>query len=253
MPPLYLVSDIHAGIRGDADDASRLADFETLLARARAAGGELAILGDLFDFWFEWREVVPSRHLPWLGALDRAVRGGLAISVLPGNHDFKLGGLLEERLGLRHPGEDERRLVDGMRVVLHHGDGLDPGERGYRLMRHVFRSGWAQWGFRWLHPDLGMRLADWMGAGDRDRVWDGDFLAGYLRRSLPGVLREDDDLFAMGHVHVAGRFRWGRTTVLTLPPFVAAARGYAVVEDGAARLEFLRPERAPVVVEETLR
>lgn len=253
MRPLFLISDIHAGIRHDADDPARLADFVRVLERARAEGSELCILGDLFDFWFEWREVLPSRHLPWLEALGQAVRGGLPISVLPGNHDFRLGGMLENTLGLRHPGDWERRRVLDSQVVLHHGDGLDPAERGYRLMRRVFRSDWAQWGFRWLHPDLGMRLADWMGDGDRERTWAAPRLEAYLRRALPLLLEEEDSLLAMGHVHVPGLYRWGRTQVVTLPPFVHPSRGYCVWDGREIRFEYLKPELAPTRLEATLR
>lgn len=253
MGPLFLISDLHAGIRHDADDPARLADFLVVLEEARAAQGELCILGDLFDFWFEWREVVPSRHLPWLEALGRAVRGGLPVSVLPGNHDFRLGGMLESRLGLRHPGDWERRRVLDSQIVLHHGDGLDPAERGYRLMRRIFRSNWAQWAFRWLHPDLGMRLADWMGDGDRERVWSQRRLSTYLRRALPLLLEEGDDLLVMGHVHVPGRFQWGRCLVCTLPPFVHPSRGYARWDGRELSLHYLRPDLAPATLEETLR
>ncbi len=253
MRPLFLISDIHAGIRHDADDPARLADFVQVLERARAEASELCILGDLFDFWFEWREVLPSRHLPWLAALLRAVEGGLAISILPGNHDFRLGGLLESRLGLRHPGDWERRMALGGQIVLHHGDGLDPAERGYRLMRRIFRSDWAQWGFRWLHPDLGMRVADWAGAGDRTHIWSRSELTAYLKRGLPLLLQPEDRLLAMGHVHMAARFQWDSTLVCTLPPFIHKSRGFCIWDGQALSFEYLRPELAPALLEERLR
>ena len=252
MRPVFLISDIHAGIRHDADDPARLADFRLVLERAGREGGELVILGDLFDFWFEWGEVIPSRQLPWLQALGEAARGGLAISLFPGNHDFRLDGILETQLGLRLPGDWERRDLLGTRALLHHGDGLDPGERGYRLMRAVFRSRWAQAAFRCLHPDLGMRLADWIGAGDRLHTWSRAELTAYLRRALPGTLEEGDQLMLMGHVHVAGRFSWRGVRVYSLPPFVLAARGFAIWDGADLRFEYLQPQLAPEAIVEDL-
>jgi UDP-2,3-diacylglucosamine hydrolase len=252
MGPVFLVSDIHAGIRGDADDAPRLEDFRRVLERARAEGSELLILGDLFDFWFQWGQVIPSRHLPWLEALGQATRGGLAVSLFPGNHDFCLGGLLQSQVGLRLPGDGQRRDLLGARALLHHGDGLDPGETGYLLMRRVFRSRWAQRAFRWLHPDLGMLLADWMGAGDRLRTWSRDELCAYLRRALPDTLEEGDELLVMGHVHVAGRFTWRGARVFSLPPFVHASRGYATWDGRELTFRYLRPELAAAPIAEAL-
>jgi UDP-2,3-diacylglucosamine hydrolase len=247
--PVYFVSDVHAGIRHDSTDEAKLEDFRRLLAEAAAQGGELVLLGDLFDFWFEWREVVPKRHFLWLEALRDAVRGGLHLSLLPGNHDFRLQGFLDSTIGLHLPGDFERRRLGGRRVLLHHGDGLDRSERGYRLLRAVLRSRLTQTLFRWLHPDLGMRLADRMGAGDRDRTWSASELGGYFERALPGLIEPGDELAVFGHVHLAARTRWGACEIRTLPPFVHASRGYGLLEDGELRAAWLRPQLAPPVLE----
>jgi len=252
MRPVYFISDLHAGIKNDAEDPAKLQDFRIVLERARAEGSELLILGDLFDFWFEWGEVVPRRHLPWLEALRCAVSGGLSITLLPGNHDFKLDGMLERELGLNLPGDDQRRNLLGTAAFLHHGDGLDPRERGYRLMRRVFRSRWAQWGFRWLHPDLGMAFADHIGGGDRMPVWNKRELLAYLSRAIPAALHPGDELMVMGHVHAAGRFQWASATVITLPPFVHGSRGYGSWDGSQFRFHFVHEELAQAPLEERL-
>jgi len=251
--PVYLVSDVHAGIHRDPDEDAKLADFRALVDEAVAGGRELVLLGDFFDFWFEWGEAVPKRHFGWLETLRDAVRAGLPLSLLPGNHDFRLAGFLEREIGLRLPGERERRLLGGRRALLHHGDGLDPGERGYRLLRSVLHSRLAQRLFGWLHPDLGMRLADRMGAGDRERTWNAAELAAYLRRALPGLVGADDELAVLGHVHVASRGNWRGCDVRTLPPFVHPSRGYGVLADGELRFAWRRPELAPPALELELR
>lgn len=247
--PVYLISDVHAGIRHDAGDAAKHADFHALVAEAIERGRELVLLGDVFDFWYEWHEVVPKRHFPWLETLHGAVRAGLPVSLFPGNHDFRLQGFLESTLGIRLPGEMERRVLGGRRAVLHHGDGLDQGEIGYRLLRATLRHPIAQRLFGWLHPDWGMRLADRMGAGDRDHTWNADELGAYLRRALPGLLRPDDELAVFGHVHVAARGRWGDCEIRTLPPFQHPARGHGILERGEFRAAWLHPELAQAEVE----
>jgi UDP-2,3-diacylglucosamine hydrolase len=252
MRPVFFISDLHAGIKHDAEDPAKLRDFRVVLERARREGCELCILGDLFDFWFEWREVVPRRHLPWLEALRQAVEGGLAISLLPGNHDFKLDGMLERELGLRLPGDWERRDLLGTPAFLHHGDGLDPQERGYRLMRGVFRSAWAQWAFRWLHPDLGMAFADVIGGGDRVPVWDRANLLAYMGRAIPASIQPADRLMVMGHVHVGGRYQWKKCQVVSLPPFMLPGRGYGSWDGAEFRFHFVHEERATEPVEEKL-
>jgi UDP-2,3-diacylglucosamine hydrolase len=118
MKPVYLISDVHAGIRGDGLDAAKLEAFALVLEKARREASEVVLLGDIFDFWFEWKDVIPSRHLPWLNVLKNVADSGLPMSIFPGNHDFKLGGVLESTIGLRLPGDLERREVLGSQVLL---------------------------------------------------------------------------------------------------------------------------------------
>lgn len=252
MRPVFFISDLHAGIKHDAEDPDKLQDFRVVLEHVRREGSELCILGDLFDFWFEWGEVVPRRHVPWLEALRQAVAGGLSISLLPGNHDFKLDGMLEREVGLRLPGDWERRDLLGTRAFLHHGDGLDPRERGYRLMRGVFRSRLAQWAFRCLHPDLGMAFADFIGGGDRVPVWDREELLAYMQRALAASIQPEDQLMVMGHVHVGGLYHWQGRPVVSLPPFMLRGRGYGSWDGTRFHFHFVHPDLATPPLDERL-
>lgn len=252
MKPVYLISDVHAGIRGDGLDAAKLEAFAHVLERASSEASEVVLLGDIFDFWFEWKDVIPSRHLPWLQVLKNAADRGLPMSIFPGNHDFKLGGVLESTVGLRLPGDLERRSILGSQVLLHHGDGLDPEEKGYLFLKSVLRSRWAQWAFGLLHPDLGMRLADWAGAGDRDHVWGREELVAYLGRALPLVLQPGDEHMIMGHVHVAGAFSHGSSRVWTLPPFCHESRGYGIFDGSQLHFAYLEPSSASETLEVAL-
>lgn len=121
----------------------------------------LWILGDLFDFWFEYRSVAPSGHWRILSALRELSDAGWSVRVLPGNHDSWLGGHFADATGAEVL--DDRAVeteMAGRRAVLSHGDGLGAGDLGYRwLLRPVLRSRVSAALFGMLHPDLGRRLA----------------------------------------------------------------------------------------------
>lgn len=117
------------------------------------------INGDLFDFWFEYRRVVPGEHVRVLALLADLVDFGVPILMLGGNHDWWGGRHLRERIGIDFRQEPVRLTLHGRSVLVAHGDGLGAGDSGYRLLRRTLRSRWARALFRLLHPDLGAWLA----------------------------------------------------------------------------------------------
>jgi len=200
MDPLYLVSDIHAG--DPAGEPGRR-DFLAFLEYLEERRGELFILGDLFDFWFEWRHVVPRTGFDILYRLRRLVDAGWRVVFLPGNHDFAPGRFLAEQAGLELPGEDLILERDGRRFYLAHGDGLAARDRGYRILKRVLHAPLSQALFRNLLPaDWGMGLARFTSRGSRrhrrvDRAaWSADYLEAARRRFHEGF-----DVVALGHVH----------------------------------------------------
>jgi UDP-2,3-diacylglucosamine pyrophosphatase LpxH len=240
--PLFFMADSHAGIRGDQGEAAKLQAFAELLARVEARTGELWILGDLFDFWFEWRHVVPKRAFPWLTRLRACVDRGCAIHLLPGNHDFRLRGFLEQQVGLVVHDEPCRRALPGLTVAMHHGDGLDPRERGYLLLRALIRNPIAYGLFTALHPDWGMALADRSGSRDRSHRWDVQQILDYLQVAGPRVLQPGDGLLLLGHAHRCVCYTVGQVPCVVLPPFIHRARGYLCLENGVLVEHYLHPE-----------
>jgi len=241
MKPVFLVSDIHAGTWEDAGEPAKLHDFRRLLEHARREASELVLLGDVFDFWFEWRHVIPKRHFPWLNALNELSRAGIPVHIFPGNHDFRLEGFLEESCGLVVHGERQRREMLGRRVLLHHGDGIDPWERWYRLVRRLMRNRLAYSLCSWLHPDLGMRIADRASIGGDTCHWTEQEQRAYLLRALPGILQPGDEFFLMGHLHRACQVDHEGCRVVVLPPFLEASRGYAVFDGDTIKFQEMNP------------
>src|SRR5262249_41363007 len=143
LPPMpepaaaYFFSDAHLGAESREREADREARLHDFLTSLRGQATELYIVGDLFDFWFEYRSAIPRRHFATLAALQRLRESGVAITYLNGNHDFWLGPFLRDELGVHtHDGALALEL-QGHRIWLHHGDGLGGGDLGYRLLRKV--------------------------------------------------------------------------------------------------------------------
>ena len=168
----------------------------------------LFLMGDLFDFWHEWKFVVPKGYIRVLGKLAELKDSGIDIYFFVGNHDLWMKNYFEDELGI--PVFFEKRFYDinGKKFLLAHGDGLGPGDKGYKRMKKVFTNPFAQWAFRWLHPDIGMRIANYMSqknkliSGVEDQKFlgeDKEFLIQYSKEKLK---TEQIDYFVFGHRHL---------------------------------------------------
>lgn len=154
--PFLIVSDIHLGAVPDATE--RL--FRQFLARAGASASGLLINGDLFDFWFEYRSVIPRRHYRVLAALRDLVESGLPVWFVGGNHDAWGGSFLREEVGLTVLEGPVEMALAGRTALVAHGDAVGEGDLGYRVLRRLLRHPLAVGAFGILHPDLGARLAE---------------------------------------------------------------------------------------------
>ncbi len=211
---VYLASDIHLGAVPD----ERARAFVAWLEWAGARAGEIVINGDLFDFWFEYRHAVPRGHTRVLGALARLVDAGVPVRLMGGNHDWWGGDFLEGEIGLTFHREPVVLDLAGHRTYLAHGDGLGAGDLGYRLLKGVLRGRFTRWAFRWLHPDLGARIAGRVSATehrvDGPATDDRERAAALERWALDHLDASPDlDLVVLGHTHIpvlreVGEGRW---------------------------------------------
>lgn len=224
--PCYVFSDAHLGA-GAPDDDRALASF---LHHLRGRAGSLLVNGDLFDFWFEWRHVMPRGHVRVLGALAELRDAGLPVLMIGGNHDCWGGEILGGDVGIDYRLGTIESSLGGWRAHVEHGDGLRPMEdRAYRRLRAVLRNRLAIRAFRWLHPDWASGLAS--GSSDASRVHRArDGGAGLRSMALELLARNHAlELVVFGHSHVARLERAPGGGVYANPGAWLDSRGYLVV------------------------
>jgi UDP-2,3-diacylglucosamine hydrolase len=153
--PDFIVSDVHLGVV--PDDTER--ELVSFLDYVGTEANSLLVAGDLFDFWFEYGEVIPGRHFRTLAALARLVDAGIPVVMAGGNHDAWGGRFLTEHVGISYHLEPFRMKLGGADALIAHGDGLGKGDLKYRALKTVIRSRVSIAAFRALHPELGLKLA----------------------------------------------------------------------------------------------
>jgi UDP-2,3-diacylglucosamine hydrolase len=200
--PDYIVSDIHLGAVPDSTERQ----FVAFLERVGSEAATLLIAGDLFDFWFEYGEVIPGRHFRTLAALAQLVDAGMPVTMAGGNHDAWGGRFLTEHVGISYHTEPFHLQLGGRRALVAHGDGLGRGDFKYRALKAVIRSPVAIGAFRALHPELGLRLARSVSTthakSDEDLSAEGR--AGFLTSWATDQLNADPELawVVCGHSHL---------------------------------------------------
>jgi UDP-2,3-diacylglucosamine hydrolase len=198
--PCYVVSDAHLGVASAEIERSFVAFLRSLEGRAAS----LVINGDLFDFWFEWKSVIPRRSFRALAALAELRDAGLPILWIAGNHDCWGGEILREDVGADYQIGEWTGDIAGWTTRVEHGDGLrDREDRWYRFIRPVMRNPIAIKTYRLLHPDTATSVA--LGSSTVSRVHRAKDEGRGLRKIAADTLaREKDlDLLIYGHSHVA--------------------------------------------------
>jgi UDP-2,3-diacylglucosamine hydrolase len=205
---VYFSSDNHLGAPTPELSKPREQRFVAWLNEIQSDAAALFLLGDLFDFWFEYRTVVPKGFVRVLGKLAELSDAGIPIYFFVGNHDLWMKDYFKTELGIPVFHQPQAFSIGGHRFFIGHGDGKGPGDKGYKRMKKVFSSPFFQWLFRWIHPDIGVRIAQYLSvknkliSGDEDREFlgeDGEWLAQYAKRKLE---KTHYDYFIFGHRHL---------------------------------------------------
>ncbi|MEY4110365.1 MAG: hypothetical protein RLZZ46_720 [Bacteroidota bacterium] len=225
---LYFISDIHLGVPDKATSIQRERRLCAFLRSKISPGDVLLIVGDLFDFWFEYKHVVPAGYSRSLGAIADLADSGTEVHFFRGNHDLWAGDYLRDELGIIMHNYPERWVINEKIFVIGHGDGLGPGDYGYKLLKKVFLFPPFRSLFRWLHPDIGISIARfWSGKsrgltskehylGD-DKEWLVCFCKEYLENN-------NADYFVFGHRHLPLDIPLGRARYINLGEWFTVPR-----------------------------
>lgn len=206
--PIYFASDQHFGAPTPDESKKRERQFFDWLEYIHPKAGALFLLGDLFDFWFEYKKVVPKGFVRILGKLAQMADAGLPIYYFVGNHDLWMNDYFSSELGIPVFHQPQEFQLNDTRFLIGHGDGLGPNDKGYKRMKKVFTNPFFQTLFRWFHPDLGVALAQYLStknkliSGDEDQRFlgeDEEWLAQYSRRK---EAEQHRDYYVFGHRHL---------------------------------------------------
>jgi len=205
---IYFISDFHLGVPDYASSLEREKKIVRWLDIIQKDVQILYLMGDVFDYWFEYSHTVPKGYVRLLGKLAELADKGVEMHYFTGNHDMWVFDYLPTEIGLQLHREPIQRIYNDKKFYLGHGDGLGPGDHGYKFIKKVFANPLSQWLFARLHPNLGIRLIKYfskksrIATGDTDEKFLGEeneWLAIYSKEVLE---KEHFDYFIFGHRHL---------------------------------------------------
>lgn len=223
---IYFLSDFHLGAPDFESSLQREKLIVRFLDEIREDASEIFIVGDIFDFWYEYRKVVPKGHVRLLGKLAELSDSGIPLHFFVGNHDMWMRDYFQKELNISvyyAPKQFER---NGKHFLIGHGDGLGPGDHGYKRLKKVFRNPVSKWLFGILPPVAGMGLANYLSrrsraqTGSSEEVFlgeDREWLLIYCRERSQ---EEKIDFFVFGHRHLPIDYRLGDSRYINLGDWI---------------------------------
>jgi UDP-2,3-diacylglucosamine hydrolase len=202
---IYFASDVHLGLPDFETSLKREKLFVKWLDEIKDDAKEIILLGDIFDFWFEYKRTIPKGFSRFLGKLCEITDSGIPVHFFIGNHDMWIFDYLPKETGIiLHKGPITKEY-DGKKFYLAHGDGLGPGDRSYKLLKRIFASRLLQWLFARLHPNMGIWIANSWSSHSRysreTRPFEGEDKEWLIVYSKDLLKQEHFDYLVYGHRH----------------------------------------------------
>jgi len=232
---IYFVSDFHLGTPSYTDTREREQRILNWLDMVKANATELFLVGDVFDFWFEYATVVPKGYIRFLGKLAELADAGVKLWFFKGNHDMWVFSYFEQELNATIIDNEMIIERNGKKFFIHHGDGLAAGDHSYKLLKKVFRSNTCQWLFARIHPNLGVGIANYWSRHSRKsnqkkkdpRPAEAEWLVAYCRNHLD----REYDYMIFGHSHLPVDYRLNdKTRYINLGEWLMYDYSYAVFD-----------------------
>lgn len=252
MNTIYFASDFHLGSPGRLDSVSREKLIIAWLDEVKSDMKALYLLGDVFDFWFDYKKVVPRGFIRILGKLAELKDRGVEIYYFTGNHDLWMFDYLQKELEIPIYHDPIEITIQNKNLLIGHGDGLGPGDHGYKRLKKLFSNPMAQKLFRWIHPDVGIGLANYFSSKSResqDAVQD--FLGAdkewLIQYSEKKVKQKEYDYLIFGHRHLPIDYTLsnGKSRYINLGDWLQF-QSYATLIDGELKLRFYKNEHGKI-------
>ena len=243
MSKSFFVSDIHFGLQSVQEEDVKQERFEKLCGIVAQKGNSLYMVGDILDYWMEFRHVIPKCFDGFLCRLRELVHEGVEVHYYAGNHDFYLGDYFKKSLGVETWYGAQEIFIDGKRFIITHGDGLDRTDIGYRLFVKLVRNRFNVSLLSNLQPDLAiviMRKFSRLSRkhGSSNMQGESDFL---VRHADAMASEKDFDYFVCGHSHMQGRktLSNAHSEYINLGTWIDGIYPYGVFEEGVFSLKQL--------------
>ena len=255
---IYFISDSHLGVPDQASSREREKLLVRWLDEVRNDAAEIYLLGDIFDFWFEYKTVVPKGYVRLLGKIAEIVDSGIKVHYFTGNHDMWLFDYFPEQFGIRIDREPVSRVIHGKHFLIGHGDGIGPKDHGYKFIKKVFASRFSQWLFARLHPNFGISLALFfsrksrVARGDTDEIYRGAESERILVYTKSVLLKEHYDYFIFGHRHLPFDLKVGDSSrYINLGDWVVHF-SYAVWDGQDVQVKLYCPDNGKKIISDPL-
>ncbi|MBL4586622.1 MAG: UDP-2,3-diacylglucosamine diphosphatase [Flavobacteriales bacterium] len=215
---IYFASDFHLGLPNAKKSREREKQIIDWLEDISKDATEIYLLGDLFDFWFEYKKAVPKGFVRFQAKLAELCDRGIEIHVFTGNHDMWMFNYFEGELGVKMHRNPIKKEWNGKKFLLGHGDGLGPGDLKYKFIKKVFANPLCIWLFGWIHPDIGMGMANsWSGNSHKannkkDESYHGDENEWLLQYCKMKLKTEHTHYFIFGHRHIPLNLEVGKNS-----------------------------------------
>ena len=223
---IYFASDFHLGIPDYASSLEREKKIVRWLDSVKHDAAEIYLLGDVFDFWFEYKAVVPRGFVRLMGKIAEITDSGIPVHWFTGNHDMWIFDYVPKELNVILHRSPVQKEYGGKKFYIAHGDGLGPGDHGYKLIKKVFASRLCQWLFARIHPNLGIGIARyWSGksriaTGRNDEKYLGDDKEYLAVHSKEILAKEHFDYLIFGHRHLPLEITLGKSRYVNLGDWV---------------------------------
>ena len=237
--PIFFISDIHLGAGTPEDQKAREENLMDFLDMVIHKGKRLYILGDLFDFWFEYRSVIPKTGFEILAKIKELTKNGVIVDFIGGNHDYWVCNFFSERLNANAHFDSVTVEIENKKFFLAHGDGLIQNDPGYKTLKRILRNKFTIALFRWIHPDIGHLIAHNSSKSSRkytSKYTDdrGQRLVEFAKNKLAEAPHLD--YVICGHSHTPGITEFGNQRYVNLGDWIKNYT-YGLLENGEMKVK----------------